>query len=399
MALFPQYAPEFSLAINGQPLPSAVRSAVTSVRYEDGLNASDRVEVGLANPDLHWLQTHILGLGFRPFLTAVRLGPIGGLSAVPEGTFDIDNKLALSLGYAPDPLEEVFKGEVTGLQVSFPSGGMPTMTLVAHDYLNRLNQGSYARGFGFLPDAIVAAILGAENLLIPLIDPVIVAGSTALAVLDAIFKGTGVKQGGRDKGESDFELLKRIAERYDADFWVEGDTLYLARFIPKEYSPRLTLTWGESLIDFSPRMSTVGQVLGVSAKFTLREIPLSFLVAVFWDFDRESLGIKVVPGEAVSFTKSLLGDVLTIIDQPITNPADIAGAALMITRMLRQKINNRVTGSGSAVGNAKIRAGAMIRLEGLGVDFSGDYRVTSASHTLDSGGWRTSFQVQKEILP
>lgn len=399
MAVYPQYAPEFAIQINGRALPTAVRAAVTSVRYEDGLNASDRVEVGLANPDLRWLQSHIRGLGFQPFPTAVRLGPIGSVSAAPTGTFDIDNKLSLSLGYAPGSLEEVFKGEVTGLQVSFPSGGMPTMTLVAHDYLHRLSQGSYARGFGFLPDAIVAAILSAENLLIPLIDPAVMAGSSALAVLDAIFKGTGVKQGGPGEGESDFDLLQRIAQRYDADFWVEGDILYLARFIPKEYSPRLTLTWGESLIDFSPRVSTIGQVIGVSRKFTLREIPLSFLVSVAWDFDREALAITVVPGEAVSFTKSLVGNVLTKIDKPITNPADIASSALEITRELRQKINNRLTGSGTAVGDPRLRAGAMIRLEGLGPDFSGDYRVTSASHTIDSGGWRTSFQVQKEILP
>jgi hypothetical protein len=41
----------------------------------------------------------------------------------------------------------------------------------------------------------------------------------------------------------------------------------------------------------------------------------------------------------------------------------------------------------------------VIRLDGLGPDFSGDYRVTSATHSIDAGGYRTSFQVRKEILP
>ena len=75
--------------------------------------------------------------------------------AAPDGTFDLDNKLSLAMGYAPDPLEEMFLGEVTGVQVSFPNGGMPTMTVVAHDYLNRLTRGQYARGFGPLADALV----------------------------------------------------------------------------------------------------------------------------------------------------------------------------------------------------------------------------------------------------
>ena len=391
MARHPKYAPNFQIKINDQEMPAAVRASVTSISYEDGRDAADRVEVGLANIDLRWLQSHIRGLGFQPFPTGVRVGAIGRLDAAPEGTFDIDNKLSLAIGYAPDPLEEVFIGEVTGVEASFPNGGVPTMTLVAHDYLNRLSQGKYARGFGFLPDAIIAAILSAENLLIPAIDPAIVAGSTAIAALNIIFKGTGRKK----KAQSDLELLQEIANQYDADFWVEGDVLYLSRFI-KEYTPRLTLTWGESLLDFSPRVSLVGQVSGVSVKFILREIPLDFLVTAFWDFDRGSLGISVVPGAAAVALKD---PVFGIIDRPISSPADIANSALFLARELRNKLNNRLTGRGSAIGDPRIRAGAVIRLEGLGPNFSGDYRVSSATHSIDSGGYRTNFIVKKEILP
>jgi phage protein D len=393
MARFPAYAPQYSLRINGGELPAAVRSTVTSVRYQDGQNAADRVEVAFANPDLRWLQNHIKGLGFQPFPTGVKIGPVRAAEAAPEGTFDIANKLELAIGYAPDPLEDVFVGDVTGVQVSFPNGGMPSMTMVAHDRLQRLSEGKASRGFGPLEDAFVAAILSAENLLIPTIDPAITAASTALTAINIIFNGSGIKQ----TGQSDFELLQEIAQRYDADFWVEGDVLYLSRFI-KEYEPRLTLTWGESLLDFSPKMSTVGQVAAVSVRFTLREIPLSFLVTVFWDFDRESVGISVVPGEAAG-AAGIAGPALTLIDRPIRSPADVVASALFLYSELRKKLNNRLTGSGSAVGDPRIRAGAVIRLEGLGPDFSGDYRVASASHSLDGGGYKTSFEVRKEILP
>jgi hypothetical protein len=161
----------------------------------------------------------------------------------------------------------------------------------------------------------------------------------------------------------------------------------------------LTLTWGESLLEFSPQVSTIGQVAGVAMKFTLRELPLDFLVSVFWDFDRESLGISIVPGAAAAATKSLLGSVFTLIDQPIGSPADITNSALVIAHELRAKLNNRVTGSGSAIGDPRIRAGAVMRLEGLGPDFSGDYRIKSATHAIDSGGYRTNFEVFKEIIP
>jgi hypothetical protein len=132
MALHPSYAPDYRVRINDQDLPRALRGSVTSVRFQEGLDVADRVEIGIANTELRWLQKHVKGLGFQPFPTGVRIGP-AHVSAGAEGLFDLDNKLTLALGYAPDPLVPVFEGEVTGLQVTFPSGGAPTMTLVAHD--------------------------------------------------------------------------------------------------------------------------------------------------------------------------------------------------------------------------------------------------------------------------
>jgi len=395
MASYPQYVPQFNISINGQPMPPVVRYSVTSIKFEDGRDAADRVEIAIANSDLRFLRNHIRGLGFQPFPTAITMGPVPVAEIAPAGTFDIDNTVALSIGYAPGPPTDVFLGEITGVEVNFPNGGMPMMTIVAHDYMHRLQNGKISRGFGFLPDAVIAAILSAENLLLPMIDPTILAASTAIAVVNYIFGGTGRKQAGR----SDFELLQEIAATYDADFWAEGNVLYLSRFTNKDYSPRLTLTWGQNLLDFSPKVTTIGAVAGVAMRFTLREIPLDFLVSVYYDFDRESLGFLVLPGAAAASASSLIGPLLTLIDQPISTPADIVNSALVITNELRSKINNRLTGSGSAVGDPRIRAGAMIQLDGLGPDFSGDYRVVSATHTIDTGGYRTSFQVRKELIP
>ena len=394
MASSLRFAPEFRLVINGSDVPSPLRSSITSVRYEDGTQAADRVEIGIANVDLRWLQTHIRGLGFQPFPTGIAIGPLHA-DAPPDGLFDVDNSLELMLGYADAQLEPMFKGDITGVQASFPSGGMPSMTLVAHDRLHRLTDGKYARGFGVLPDAIIAAIVSAENLLIPVVDPTITAASTAIAAVNYIFSASGRKQ----RGQSDLELLKEIAADYDADFWVDGDVLYLARFIPKEYSARLTLAWGANLLDFAPKISTVGNIVGAAMKFTLRELKISFVVSVFWDFDHERLGVSVVPGQAAAFAKKIVGPAYTIIDQPISSPGDLVNSALVIARELRTKLNNRLSGSGSCVGDPRIRAGAVVRLEGLGPDFSGDYRVASATHTIDAGGYRTNFEVRKEIIP
>ena len=395
----PRYVPDYEVRINGDPLPAAVRSTIASVRYEDGRNAADRVEIELGNPDLRWLQRHIRGLGFRP-PSGFDIGPVRVAQAAPEGTFDLDNSLTLALGYRPGPLEAMFDGEVTGVEASFPSGGMPTLRLVAHDKLNRLSRGTGAVAFGFLPDFLVASIAAAKNFLIPAIDPAVIGASTALAAINLIFGGAGLQQAGQLDGMTDLELMTMIATKYGADFWVEGDVLYLSRFI-KEYDPSVTLKWGESLVDFSPRISNVGQVAGVGYRFTLREVPLSFLVTVYWDFDRETLGLSVIPGAAAKagVEGTIGGKSLTRVDRPVASPADVVSSALEIEHELRTKLNGRLTGSFTAVGDPRIRAGAIVRLEGLGPDFSLDYRVASASHSFDGGGWVTSGQLYKEIIP
>jgi hypothetical protein len=391
MQAHPVYAPGFRLQINGADPPAGLLSSITSVRYQSGLSAADRLEVGIGNVNLRWLQKHIKGLGFEPFATAIHLPGVNIGAMTPDGLFDIDNKVTMSMGYQPGTYADMFSGEITGVEAAFPASGAPSMTLVAHDFLHRLSEGSYARGFGPLPDFIIASILGLENLLVAMVEPTITAASTAIAVVNFIFAGTGTKQ----KGQSHLELLTEIANRYDSEFHVEGDVLYITRFM-KEYSPRLTLTWGESLIDFSPKVTTVGQAFGVGFKFTLREIPLDFLVKVYYDFDREAVGVIVLPGIAAPAA----GDpVFTFIDRPIGSPADIANSALTIAHELRTRLNNRLTGSGTCVGNPDIQAGAVIQLEGLGPDFSGNYRVSSVTHTLESTGYLTHFEVRKELIP
>ena len=420
MAGMSTYVPDFSLQINETDLPAGLRSCLTSVRYEDGVasmllaqdkepsKAADRVEIEFANPNLRWLQEHIRGLGFPAFPLAPTAVKVGALR-LPDGkagnTFDLDNRLSLAVGYAPGAREHLFAGEVTGVQADFPATGVPTITLVAHDRINRLAKGKIARGFWILPDFLIAAIMSAENLLLPIIDPAVIALSSATGILNAIFKHSGRKQ----RGQSDLELMKEIADAYDADFWVgdppfefeglRGRTMYLSRIVFKEYEPRLTLTWGESLVSFTPRVSTVGQIAGVAIRFTLPLIPISFVVVAAWDFDRECLSISTFPGAGAVQIGNLAGAVMTMIERTVKDPADIMTAALSATRMLRSRINNRLTASGTAIGDPRIRAGAVVQFDGIGPSFSGKYRIMAASHTIDGQGYRTDFKARRELLP
>ena len=161
----------------------------------------------------------------------------------------------------------------------------------------------------------------------------------------------------------------------------------------------MTLAWGQSLLSFSPKVNTVGQIVGVRAQFTLRELPFDFLVSVVWDFDREVLQVMIVPGAAAAYVKSLIGPIQTLITRPVGSPTDLMDSVFIIVRELRKKLNGRVTAKGVAVGDPRIRANSMIRIEGIGPDFSGDYRLSSAKHVISDEGYRTQFEAFKEIIP
>jgi len=389
-----QYAPMYRLTIGGADIPAVLRSCITSVRYEDGKDGADQVQVSLANPNLQFLQTHVRGLAALAPPTGLSFNTIGRGELAPGGLFDLDNEVALSVGYAPDPLTEMFLGEITAVGASFPSTGMPGMTITAHDFLQRTTRGSVSRGFGPLPDAAIVAILAAENGLLPLIDPYLLP-LDALNTIGNVLFGTSTKQA----DQSDFALLKQIAARYDMEVSVDHHTLFLNRLV-KEFTPSVQLRYGQSLLDFAPRVSTVGQAVAVSMRVSLREIRIDLLLKVGWDFDREGLAITVLPAQAGVLAPAIKAPAEESKHKSIRNAIDVANTIVGMVHELRQKINNRLTGTGTAVGDPRIRAGALMQLDGLGVDFSGsNWRVTKAVHTLDTNGYRTTFDVQREVIP
>jgi phage protein D len=366
----PRFAPEFRVNINDAPVPASFRASISGVTLHTGLEGSDRVELNLVNENLRWLDHPLIRL---------------------------DNELTLSIGYAPDPLTRVFAGEIVTQTAAFPNSGFPTLTVAAQDRRRRLQEGTKARWFAIrIPD--VAAVVAAENGLLPIFDPVgaaigvILGGAQLIAAADDPVEMQKLVR--RQDGECDCTLLSRIAAENGWEMVVEhAGTLgghKLRFFSPLDrLKPDLSLKYGQSLIDFSPRISNVGQIVSVTAFVWVARIKTRFAVTVGWDWDRSSLTIDIRP----AFTPAETGPSDVLIKEPVT----LVSAPRKIISELIPRLNKRVTASGSTVGDPRIQAGAVLQLEGLGVQFGGLYRVTSATHTIDGGGYRTSFELRKEI--
>jgi len=375
-----RFAPEFDLLLDGQPIPAELRASILSVRCQTGYEGLDEVELSIANEKLRWLDSPL---------------------------FALDMPLTLKLGYAPDPLVQVFDGDVVAHGATFPAGGMPTMTLTAHDRRHNMSDGKKVRWFAIplpcpgnlpLPDIATASIVTLENQMIPIFDPVGAALAVLLGGVDMVVAvtdpGSAQKVIRKQDNESDYDFLNRIAAQNGWDILVEHDGPvggHALRFTSSldNLTPGFTFAWGRSLIDFTPRISKVGQLFTVGGFVWIPAIKMTFTVTLGFDWDRMSLSLAIYPGAVPIGMKP--GDYM--IEEPLT----ATSLPRKLVSELIPRLNRRLTASGTVLGEPALRAGDVIRIEGAGAEFGGLYRATSVTHTIDGGGFRTSFGARKEI--
>jgi hypothetical protein len=328
-----RFVPDFRLWLADEVVPSTLRASIISVSQTSGLEGADRVEIVLANEGLRWLDHPLLAV------------------YVP---------VKLELGYAGDTLEQVFVGEVVAVEAGFPSGGMPTVTLAAQDRRHRLTQGTKVRWFAIpiptignfpIPDPITASLVSLENGLIPVIDPVGAAIAILLGGIEAVVSiadpGAAQKFVRKQTDESDFDFITRIAKENGWEVQMEhGGDLggRMLRFTsPLDHlDADVTLSYGRTLLDFSPRITIVGQIFAISAYIWVPEIKMVFVVTIGWDWDRQSLTLSVYPGAIPIGQEASM--------HLIQEPLSVVSAPRKIIGELIPRLNKRLTATGATLG-------------------------------------------------
>ncbi len=377
----PRYAPEIRLAIGGSPVPAAFRGSLTTISCTTGLEGADRLELTLANEGLRWLDSDF---------------------------FRLDTVVELGIGYAPDDPTRLFNGVVVGSEASFPSDSMPTVKLIAQDRRIRLQQSSAARWFAIpipktgvfpVPDLAIAPLLAVERGLEPLLDPVGAALSVLIggASLAASFGNPDAMQKiiRKEHDQSNFDFLATIARENGWEMLIDHahePAGYGLRFLSplSHLDADATLRYGASLLEFRPRISTVGQIASIAVKVYRPEIKLALTVTVGWDWDRQELTLDIAPGfGAPSGGESGL--------MLVSEPVSLSSAPRLIVGKLLPKLNRRQTATAAAIGDPRLVAGRVLQVEGVGSTYGGRYRISGATHTLDGSGYRTSLELRKEI--
>lgn len=335
---------QFYLLLNGERASAELMRDLERISVESSLHLPDVATLVLHDPRLRWVDHSLTAPG-------------------------VALKVIARVGSAEAPL---FEGEIVELEPEFV-GAAPRLLVRAFDRLHRLARGRHARVFADTSDAELVRRLADEVGLRWRVGPA--AGRAQPYVLQA--------------NESNLALLQRRAAAIGYLLYVDGETLCFVP--PGDAGASQPLTWGENLIEFRPRLTTVEQVSTVTVRGwdMLGKRPV-FGQTKGGDGAAPSVGAGRRGGAVAEQAHHVRADLL-ISHLPVANQA---AADLLAGAVADRRGARFVEAEGLCHGEPGLSAGMAVEVRAVGARFAGTYFVTAVRHSGDaSGGYETSFQI------
>jgi phage protein D len=190
--------------------------------------------------------------------------------------------------------------------------------------------------------------------------------------------------------QTDMDFLKERAERINYEILVEGK-MFFFRPVQNAASEVLTLTMEDDLLEFRPRLSTMRQ-------FT------STRVFGWSPADKTEILGQAASGDEVSLMGGSQGGGAMVHAAFGDASADFGNAPVATQaeadQFAKAYYNSAalalISGDGVCRGRSGLKAGTVIKIDGVGNRFSGQYYVTSAVHRYSSNrGYQTHFSFRR----
>jgi uncharacterized protein len=347
---FDTLAPEFSLRINGAQMPVDAFADLISLRVVEDVDAMGMLALMIKGWDgvemkVKWIDSDL----FR------------------EG-----NPVEVKMGYR-DRMEVVFNGEITGLEPEFPEAKPPTLLVRGYDRRHRLMRQRKTRSFTNVTDSDIASQIAGGAGLKPDVEDTKV-------LLPYVLQ----------HNQTDLEFLQSRAMQIGYEVIVSGRSL-LFRQRKIKNSPSLTLRREIELLEFRPRMTTLGQV--------------QELVVRGWNpKEKKELTGRAAAGDEPTLMEGSASGPSTVrrvfektgsarVEAPVQSQAEADQRA---KQQFSEMALGFIRGEGVCIGEPSLRAGTVVKIEGIGSRFSGNYYVTWTEHRyLSSKGYRTAFVARR----
>jgi len=359
------YVPYFQVKIAGRPQGQDVVRDILQVSYKDNITEIDTFDITINNWDAD----------SRDFKYS------------DSDLFNPGKELELWMGYyGKDRLRLMVRGQITALRPSFPSGGGSTLAISGLNVLHKLRTKQESHSYEKKTDSEianeVASRLGIEI-------------KTDSAPDEKRFDYL------LQDNQYDIIFLMERARRIGYDLFVEEQGQNgqagqpLLRFGRSLQVRQVTyqLTYGRSLIEFKPDLTTANQV----SEVTVRGWDAVNKKKIEQTAKRSEISVKGVgaAGGQAAIEQSFNQRREIVATKPIESDAEAKTLAL---RTLEENAKDMVKGSGSTVGLPDLRAGCVVQIDGLGARFSGRYFITSSTHAIGDGGYTTQFECRREEI-
>jgi phage protein D len=359
------YVPYFQVKIAGRPQGQDVVRDIQQVSYKDNITEIDSFDITINNWDA---QTRAYKYS-------------------DSDLFDPGKELELWMGYyGKDKLRLMVRGQITALHPSFPSGGGSTLAISGLNVLHKLRTKQESHSYESKTDSEIAEEV-ADRLGIDIQTD----SAPDEKRFDYLFQDN----------QYDIIFLMERARRIGYDLFVDeqGENGQagqpLLRFGRSLQVRQVTyqLTYGRSLIEFKPELTTANQV----SEVTVRGWDAVNKKKIEQTAKRSEISVKGVgaAGGQAAIEQSFNQRKEIVATKPIESDAEAKTLAL---RTLEENAKDMVKGSGSTVGLPDLRAGNVVTIDGLGKRFSGRYFITSSTHAMGDGGYTTQFECRREEL-
>jgi uncharacterized protein len=269
----------------------------------------------------------------------------------------------------------IFQGKIMGIEGRYFQGRMPEIAVLAEDQLQQVRMTRRTRTFTDVTDADAISQVASDAGLSASVS--ISGGPTHPVLVQA--------------NQSDLAFILERARANGAEVWIDGTTVNVAPRSSRTGGGEVTLTYGDTLWEFS----ALGDLAGQTSQVTVTG----------WDRTGKQLITQTADSSAISAELSGLTGGTSTLEKSLkawkeqvvhTTPASDDEALALAQAIYRRGARRFVTGAGVATGNPAIRVGSQVTLEGLGTLFSGTYYVVEARHLFDTVlGYRTQFRVER----
>ena len=341
---------ECVLMLNGADASNQLTDDILDITVENSLHLPD-----LCTVRLHcWDSQH---LSFR---------------WLDDDTLAIGKTIAIKAGY-DHGLSPLFHGEITGLDIDFSALATPTVLVRALDKSHRLHRGRKSRSFANVTDTdLVNQLIGEAGLRAGTVEATSV-------VHDWVFQNN----------QTDWEFLQARASRVGHRLYAEGEGVLHFKKVKDAEDAAVTLTWGDDLRSFRPRISAGGQVDKVIVRGWDRQAKQALVGTATSAAGVPEIGAATQGG---SVAQSAFGSSeMHVVDRPIFSQGE---AQSMAQSVLDDIGGEYLEGDGLCQLAPTLLPGKAVEIKNVGTKYSGKYLVSATTHVFNpSEGSTTLFSI------